>query len=372
MADLHTLEAERFKELLAVREKKIQGAEGTPPQAELPANLLAGLLHPQRQRMTVTGVREHYPGCKTYTLFSKDCAYFSAGQYVAVYLNVSGIPVSRPYTLSSSPREALRGGYRITVKAVEGGIASNYILQNWRVGIEVEISGPLGGLTYEPLRDAQHIVGVAGGVGVSPFFSLAQAIADGDEDCDLTLLYGVRRPKDFLFRDELDRLAAGCGRLRVEYVCGNITAGMVSSQLRNSSVFVCGPPAMYAYMREELKNLSIPRKSIRFQCQGEAPARREQRTVTVTVICQDRARSFPVSTGDTLLRSMEGHGIRALSSCRSGECGLCHSVLLSGRVTVPDGYDHRRMADIPYGHIHPCCTFPETDVTIQIPGGGLL
>lgn len=42
------------------------------------------------------------------------------------------------------------------------------------------------------------------GSGITPFLSMALAIADGTEDFELTLLYGSRAKKDILFWDVLD------------------------------------------------------------------------------------------------------------------------------------------------------------------------
>ena len=75
----------------------------------------------------------------------------------------------------------------------------------------------------------------------------------------------------------------------------------------------------------------------------------------------------PVWLGVMLLVAMERHGIAAPSHCRSGVCGWCHSRLVSGDVYVPSTIDGRRMADVDYGYIHPCGTFPLGDVVLEVP-----
>ena len=60
-------------------------------------------------------------------------------------------------------------------------------------------------------------------------------------------------------------------------------------------------------------------------------------------------------------------GIAAPAHCRSGECGWCHSRLVSGEVYCPKSVDGRREADYIYGYIHPCCSFPLSDLVIEIP-----
>ena len=73
------------------------------------------------------------------------------------------------------------------------------------------------------------------------------------------------------------------------------------------------------------------------------------------------------SADTTLLRAMEAAGLNPPSDCRSGRCGWCHSQLLSGKVYVPASVDGRRLADKEFGFIHPCCSFPLSDVTIDVP-----
>ena len=46
----------------------------------------------------------------------------------------------------------------LTMRRVDDGLASQYILGNWQVGTDVTASEPLGTFAYEPLRDAKNIV----------------------------------------------------------------------------------------------------------------------------------------------------------------------------------------------------------------------
>lgn len=97
-------------------------------------------------------------------------------------------------------------------------MVSSYILQNWRVRTAVETSDPMGDFTYEPLRDSPCVVGLAGGSGITPFMSLAKAIADGDEECSLILLYGSTDAQHILFKEELDAIQSQCPKIKVVYV----------------------------------------------------------------------------------------------------------------------------------------------------------
>ena len=62
------------------------------------------------------------------------------------------MPITRAYSLRSSPKESLNGRYAITVKYVKDGLASRYILDQWKPGDPVEISAPKGTFEYVALR----------------------------------------------------------------------------------------------------------------------------------------------------------------------------------------------------------------------------
>ena len=111
----------------------------------------------------------------------------------------------------------LEGKYILTIKLVEGGLMSRYIFDTWTVGKEVEVSAPSGNFEYQPLRDADTVVCLAGGSGITPFISMANAIADGDEDFNMILLYGSRDAKNILFDKELQELSEKCDKIKVVY-----------------------------------------------------------------------------------------------------------------------------------------------------------
>ena len=70
---------------------------------------------------------------------------------------------------------------------------------------------------------------------------------------------------------------------------------------------------------------------------------------------------------ERFVKILEKNGISAPARCRSGECGFCHSHLVSGKVYVPKHLEYRRLADYKFDCIHPCCSFPLTDIEINVP-----
>ena len=382
-----------FTKMNPTRQAKIEAA----PAKELPAtdsyvpNKIAKALHPGTQYVKVAEVVEQSADTKTFWLEANTAkgteklAWFSAGQYLSVTLEIGSMKLTRPYSLSSSPREALAGRYGLTIKRVKDGLASNYILDNWTVGTEVTVSEPLGVFTYEPLRDAKTIIGIAGGSGITPFRSLAKAIADGDEDAEMILLYGSRTLADAVFQAEFKALEGPKFKLvnvlsnEQQEGCeqGFITAELIKkyAPAGDYSIFMCGPQAMYEFVDKEIATLGLRKKFIRHELFGEYfnPAKEADYPKNVapefkiTVRIAGTEQTITASADTSILRSLEAAGIAAPAHCRSGECGWCHSKLCSGEVYCPKSVDGRREADYLYGYIHPCCSFPLSDLVIEVP-----
>ena len=385
--DLSSLDPMAFAKMIPVREGVIAQSEPLKKETH-PANILAERLHPAVQHLKVSAVRDNTGSAKTYTLVP-DCemgtealSYFDAGQYLSLDFCINNIHTTRPYSIASSPREALQGFYEMTVKAVEGGTVSNHILESWKEGTRVTASAPMGFFTYEPLRDSDSVVAVCGGSGITPILSLARAVCDGTEELSLTVLYGAKRKDEILHKTLLDNLSKKCDNIKVVYILSEeelegFETGYISESLirkyapkKEYSLFMCGPEGMYCYLEEQIPLLGIRRKHVRREicssasipaCVGSAPS-----SVTVRVKQNGETTVVTAKRGDTLLSAIEKGGISAPSRCRGGECGFCRARLLSGEVYIPEDTDRRRLADSMYGYIHPCCTYPLTDIELEI------
>lgn len=368
---------------LTERNQFIKSADAVipTPTDDFGVNKVAKSLHPKDQQLVISRIEEHKSIAKSYYFKSEGAplAYFKAGQYLTFKLEIGSSVVTRSYSIASSPASALNGEYQITVKRINDGFVSDYILDNWSVGDKVTAYAPEGNLVYNPLRDAENIVGIAGGSGITPFLSLARAIDEGDEACSLTLLYGCRNSEEILFKDELDKLSEKNERINVVYVLSHsdedgYEKGFVGADIIKKyanevdySIFVCGPGGLYKFLDSELPKLNKEKKYIRFEVFSSGKkAEEEPKEYSITVINRSSETVIKASSNETVLCAFERAGIVVPARCHTGECGFCRSKLVSGKVYIPEGEDKRRIGDMQFNFIHPCCCYPESDLVVRI------
>ena len=388
---------EAFGRLLPERQERIAAASGEPVRDD-PMNALARSLHPERIDLVVTEFREETLSTRTFRLrpatgSQSELPVFRAGQYLSLKVPVADSWLTRPYSIASAPYEALGadGFYEVAIRRKEGGFLTERIWETWRPGTEISASGPHGTFYYEPLRDSPEIVALAGGSGITPIRSMLREIAAGRVDARIALLYGTSRPDDLPFEAEILDLAARLPeRIRVAFVCskpderwygptGFLTAACIRDHAGDpagKTFFLCGPPEMYRFLDQELAALGIPRRRIRREVFGEEaaiaacpgfPLETLDQSFWLTVRTGTAVNTVPAAAEETILAALERAGLAPDSQCRSGECGLCRSHLVSGEVFIKPEGDGRREADRRLGFIHPCATYPLSDLDVRLP-----
>jgi len=382
----------KFANLGKVRQQAIDAAPAGEITAEYKINNFAKEMHPDFQELVVDQIMDHAGAdAKTFILKRTDgkpAAYFRAGQYISLKLQIGDSFVTRPYSISSSPKWTREGMVAVTVKKNDGGFAANYLLDNLKVGDKVLGSEGLGNFYYEKLRDAKNVVAVAGGSGITPFLSMAYAIRDGIEDFNLTILFGSRTESAILFKEQLDDICAATPRVKVVHVLsdeekegyehGFINADLIKKYAEGDySVFVCGPEALYRFIAGELDKLGLDRKHVRKELLGATkkvwelpgyPQDKKDKVFKLTVKQGTKEVVCDCAANEPILVAIERAGIKAPSRCRSGECGWCRSRLTAGDVFIPEETDGRRWADKQMNEIHPCASFALSDLTLVVPG----
>lgn len=328
--------------------------------------------------VVVVEIKEEAANVKTFTLKALDdyiLPPFKAGAYITLYTNIDNMPLSRAYSLSSSPTLANKNIYKITIKRVENGLVSNYMLDNVQVGDELEISAPAGNFGYNPIKDEENVIAIAGGSGLTPFMSLAYAIEEGIYDCNLTVFYSIKREEDIIFKKEIEEFNKKSKRVKFvitltrekkdDYRYGYISKEMLEPYIKEfNTVLMCGPKKLYRSMNTVLNEFNIPRKSVRYEKYFVQYEPTVKTTYLVKVIMKETEREITCNNDETLLVALENSGIKTPSLCRVGDCGFCRSILLEGKVKMIGASLNKAETECDY--IHPCVSFPDSDLVLKI------
>jgi CDP-4-dehydro-6-deoxyglucose reductase len=131
---------------------------------------------------------------------------YSAGMHVEI--GTPGVAKRRTYSIANAPGEdGLRpdGLLEFFVTRHEGGIASNWLHADLRVGQPLAIHGPYGNFRWP--KDAKGVLCLAGGSGLAPILAvLRAALAKGHAD-PVELVLSVRDQSEVFALDACHALA---------------------------------------------------------------------------------------------------------------------------------------------------------------------
>ena len=191
---------------------------------------------------------------------------YKPGQFIFIrflYSNAEGvIREAHPFSIASSPKE---DNLRLLVKSL-GDFTVN--LKNLKIGTIAEIEGAYGKFTYTRFGTRPQ-VWIAGGIGVTPFLSMARSYDEKSPPVDL--VYSVVHRTELLDQKALCEVLPSIhptfryfpyvadeqdGFLsvdKVEALCGG---------LEGKEIFICGPPPMMKSLKLQLKAKGIPSSRI--------------------------------------------------------------------------------------------------------------
>ncbi len=188
-----------------------------------------------------------------------------AGQHVDVRLTAEdGYQAQRSYSIASGPEDE---GLVITVERLDDGEVSPYLVDEVRVGDELELRGPIGGYFVWEQALGGPLQLVAGGSGIVPLRSILRHWSATNSDVGVRLLYSARSWDGVIYRDELEQLGAATAAeirftLTREWPEGwSGEQGRIDRPLlervaypaeQNPLTYVCGPTSMVEAVAEGL------------------------------------------------------------------------------------------------------------------------
>jgi phthalate 4,5-dioxygenase reductase component len=251
---------------------------------------------------------------------------FEPGSHITVRTPSGAL---RHYSLCGPPQGA--GFWQIAVKREGRGRGGSVSLVDATAeGAELWVSLPEN--SFQLLPEAQQYLFIAGGIGITPILAMLHSliVQDGFEANKVKLIYLCRDAASAAFLPELQAMLSPSS-LIVHYDEGRVDRQLdlwhFFEKPKATWVYCCGPKPLMDSVKDMVGHW--PQKQIHFESfGGDTAPKSSDETFQVTIASSGL--TFDVEPGTTILQTLRANRIDIPSSCESGTCGSCKTVLLEG------------------------------------------
>ena len=321
---------------------------------------------------------------------------YKAGQFLTLLAAIQGKEIRRAYSFCSSP--FVEEDLAVSVKRVEKGVMSNWLIDHLQPGDTLKVMEPMGQFVTEFDKDAKrHLIMFAGGSGITPMMSIIKSILSQEPESICSLIYCNRNVDSIIFRSELDRLQTeDQGRLHVIHVLDSAPmnwqgySGLLNHEMLKklferipdwgpdkTTYLMCGPEGMMKNVDSLLALHNISEDKIFKETfvagvldkakKAGAPVPEGANTAhEVTIRYDGQEYKVIVQPNRFILETALDQGIDLPYSCQSGLCTACRGKALSGKVKL-DEEEGLSQSERDEGYVLTCVGHPLTDdVVIEI------
>jgi len=191
---------------------------------------------------------------------------FIPGQFMFIqFLDPNVGTESHPFSIVSGSGES---ALKIAVKNL--GDYTSKLVDNLGTNSVALIEGPFGVFSYKNAVNKSQ-VWIAGGVGITPFISMAKSIFLADHDYEIDLFYCFKSAGEDIYVKDLQQIAEGSGgHLRLHIFCSDVKgridadyiAADVAGGLVDKDIFMCAPPPMIHALKDRFMALGLPENCV--------------------------------------------------------------------------------------------------------------
>lgn len=319
---------------------------------------------------------------------------FKPGQFISLGLPIEKSNPSkidyRAYSISSIPGQVY---LQLTIKRVENGAVSNYIVDSLKEGDEVQVLKPAGifnTVDHAPKRNTerQKVVLISAGCGITPVMSMAKTWLSDEQasTVDIDFVHMAKSPLQTIYFSELEQMDEEHANFNLKLLLkdsqttrhpqGRLDAQWLQqlcSDILERTVYLCGPVSFMQDMENNLKEMGFD--MAHFHQESFTPTAEEsnqeeavveqQASGAVSIHVPDFGASLEAEHGAPLIDALEGAGLPIIAACRSGICGSCKCKVNKGEVRSTS-QETLTPEEIEQGYVLACSSQVHSDVEVSL------
>ncbi len=311
------------------------------------------------------------------------------GQFISIGVEIDGKKHYRAYSISSMPQQAET--LAITVKRVACGLVSNYLIDHFKVGDQLDALAPVGEFHLPEKISGKQIM-LSAGSGITPMMSMARWLIAHHPDIDIHFIHCARTERDIIFRDELIAMTMRHAQFTLDLFLSQPEGGIwchhgrltperltallpdvvaeavnkVADGAANSDIYLCGNEDFMKMVEGWHAAQSLPTN--RFFKESFAPIALPEvdpngAVFALSVPAFDK--TTQIAEGQSLLDALEAESLPILGACRSGVCGSCKCKVIAGEVEQLST-ETLTPEEIDSGVVLACSTQAKSALTVEI------
>ena len=246
-----------------------------------------------------------------------------AGQHHPVFITVNGIRYERTYSLTKLDDQHVL----LTVKKVNAGIVSSWLVEQAHVEDIIEFGQPFGDMTLA--KAPSPLLLLAAGSGITPMLSMLKSLSQTKQFAEqpIQLMYWVKNYVDAAFKARFEEFAHLYPNFEYqifftqeEHADARLNESYAAKieNIAGHTVYACGPSGFVAqaealfghaqcFMSEAFSMSTLANDEIGF--------------VNITLTKSNKTVSIP--KGQSILASLEQQNVKPVHGCRMGICNKC-------------------------------------------------
>ncbi len=275
---------------------------------------------------------------------------FKPGQFLTIGIEIENKTEYRAYSISSLPNKSY---VILTVKRVDGGKVSNYLIDDLSDGDIVTSLKPEGVFNSVDCTHRNRVTLISAGCGITPVMSMAKQWLATNADVEINFVHIARNKESIIFAEQLTEFANMHLNFHAnlllkdaegtDYQQGKLSQSLLQEmcpELNNSTVFLCGPVQFMQDVKGYIENSDFDMNHFYEESfSPTVPAVSKQGTKidsdtddSVQISVPDFGFELTIDKGTLLIDALEKGGIPVIAACRSGVCGSCKCKVAVGTV----------------------------------------